>query len=556
MNDDIAAWLAQAIKQIFGIECSPVVTRPEPQFGDAASNVAMQLTKELQQPPREIAEQVAAKLRENKQITEVSVAGPGFINLRLSDVSVAAALNQTDTFEKTMADQEVVVEYLDPNPFKEVHIGHAYSGTIGDAIAHLLEQAGANVHRVTYQGDVGLHVAKALYAILGRIGNDPEKLAEIPEAERVRFLGEAYAEGATAYEQDDQAKQAIDELNKTIYELSDETVKAVYATGRAWSLQYFDDVYQTLDFTPFEKNYMERESAVEGLKTVHDHLADGTFETSDGAIIFRGEKHGLHTRVFVNSRGLPTYDAKDLGLAPLKWRDYHYDASVIITANEQSNYFEVMFKALEQFAPELAGRTRHIAHGFVTLPTGKMSSRTGRVLRAVDVFEQVKAAVRALSPEASDETVRLVALAALKYSFLKNRIGGNIAFDIGESVSIEGNSGPYLQYAHARARSILSKKGEVAKIDLAEIRFDEHERALALKLVEYPEVLQRAVSELMPHHICTYLYELAQTFNRFYEKSRVLGDEREALRLQLVQRYAGTLRTGLGVLGIPAPDYL
>lgn len=541
------------IHELFGVMPEVTLTRPEPQFGDFATNVALQIAKPLGKNPREIAEMAAARLREDEVFSEVSVAGPGFINLRMADEWLLSEFTQGAAVPQELKDQEIVVEYLDPNPFKEVHIGHAYSGTVGDALASLYEAAGARVHRVTYQGDVGLHVAKAMYAILRRIDNNPERLEAIHEAERVRFLGEAYAEGAAAYEADSGAKGEIDQLNKHIYALDDPTIRKVYEIGRRWSLDYFGEVYSRLGFTPFEKNYMERAVADVGLQTVREHITDGVFEKSEGAVIFRGEKYGLHTRVFVNSLGLPTYDAKDLGLAPLKWQDYHYDKSIIITANEQAQYFEVMLKALEQFAPELSRKTTHLSHGFVTLSTGKMSSRTGKVLRAMEVFDQIEAAVRTIAKDADDTAVRDIALAALKYSFLKNRVGGDIVFNIHESVSVEGNSGPYLQYAHARARSILNKTSVRAEITEAK-SLDTHERALTLKLLEYPEVLAKATRELLPHYICTYLYELAQTFNRFYENNRVIGDEREALRLALLARYAETLKKGLEVLNIPAPE--
>ncbi|MFZ2513151.1 MAG: arginine--tRNA ligase, partial [Candidatus Saccharimonadales bacterium] len=303
-----------------------------------------------------------------------------------------------------------------------------------------------------------------------------------------------------------------------------------------------------------------------------------------------GEKFGLHTRVFVNSEGLPTYEAKDVGLSMKKWEDYHFDSSVIITGNDIVEYMKVVLKAIEQFEPNLAQRTRHITHGNVKLAGGvKMSSRKGNFLRAVDVIDEAAAANREATGQENVSTV----LAAIKYSFLKNRIGGDIIFDPKESVALEGNSGPYLQYAHARARSILAKyqapstndqtnsKSEIpnahAKVETVILNDSEEsfvpegdlstplrsaqddtlqlgERLLTRKLTEYPEVIQKATQELMPHHICTYLYELAQEFNRFYEKNRVIGDDREALRLGLVETYADTLKAGLELLGIHAPE--
>jgi arginyl-tRNA synthetase len=272
------------------------------------------------------------------------------------------------------------------------------------------------------------------------------------------------------------------------------------------------------------------------------------YEESDGAIVFNGEKYGLHTRVFINSHGLPTYEAKDVGLIMQKWQDYHFDQSLVITGNDIVEYMKVVLKSIEQFEPELAKRSRHLPHGNVKLAGGvKMSSRKGNVLLALDVLEAARAANRELIGQDNEQTV----LGAVKYAFLKQRIGGDIVYDPKESVSLEGNSGPYLQYAHARARSILKKSD--AEHAVPE-NLEPGERSLVRKISEYAEVVDAAVSELMPHHICTYLYELAQVFNRFYEHNRVIGSEREPARLRLVKQYADTLQHGLELLGIQAPE--
>jgi arginyl-tRNA synthetase len=211
---------------------------------------------------------------------------------------------------------------------------------------------------------------------------------------------------------------------------------------------------------------------------------------------------------------------------------------------------KVVLAALAQFYPEVVERSKHLTHGMVKLPGGvKMSSRKGNILRANDILDAAKEASKKQSRQENDGTV----LAAVKYAFLKNRIGGDIVYDPEESVALEGNSGPYLQYAHARARSILAKAGAVAA-DLDGVEFDKNERSLARKISEYSEAVEKATSELMPHHVCTYLYELAQTFNRFYEKSRVIGDERQTVRLGLVEHYADTLKDGLSLLSISAPN--
>ena len=277
------------------------------------------------------------------------------------------------------------------------------------------------------------------------------------------------------------------------------------------------------------------------------------FKQSQGAVIYEGEKVGLHTRVFITSQGLPTYETKDLGLTILKDKDYPKAArSIIITANEQSDYFKVMLAALAEINPDLARKTTHLSHGFLSLSSGKMSSRTGNVYPAMKLLLEVKDAVHQQYPDS--EVRKEVTFAAVKYAFLKHRLGLDIAVDIKESIGLEGNSGPYLQYAYARANSILQKVDSRQQTADSSIELEAGERSLVRKISEYPEVIAKATAELMPHHVGTYLYELAQVFNQFYEANRVIGDPRQAQRAALVSGYAKVLKHGLELLNIVAPQ--
>lgn len=561
MKQDLEITIAGCIQELFEAKVSIELTRPEEQFGDYATNVALQLSKQLGKKPRELADTLVAKLKEvlAEQVSEVSVAGPGFINLKLTDAALLQAAKTQPA--KSLAGQSVVAEYSDPNPFKILHAGHLYTSVVGDAIANLLEQAGATVHRVNFGGDVGLHVGKSMWAIQRELdGENPEKLSEVPETERSEWLAKAYVAGTKAYEEDESAKAAIIDLNKRVYQLHavddhDSPFAQMYWTCRQWSYDYFDKFYDRIG-TKFEKYYPESETAPLGLQTVREHIGE-VYAESDGAVIFEGEKHGLHTRVFINSEGLPTYEAKDVGLIMKKWQDYKFDLSVVITGNDIIEYMKVVLTSIGQFMPELSERSKHLTHGMVKLQGGvKMSSRKGNFLLAIDVLEAATAANQKLTGQDNDQTV----LGAVKYAFLKVRTGGDIIYDPEESVSLEGNSGPYLQYAHARARSILAK-AEKTQVNVDGILnqvqddgFEAGERSLARKISEYSEVVDKAVVELMPHHVCTYLYELAQVFNRFYEGNRVIGDGRQAQRLALVASYADTLKNGLALLGIASPD--
>ena len=554
MKRELERLITGLCHELFGIDIEANLTRPEEQFGDYATGVSMKLSKQVGKNPLEVAEQLVKRIKESMsdKITEVNVAGPGFINLKLNN-QVLLDMAVTEPTQ-TLKGKEIVVEYSDPNPFKVLHAGHLYTSVIGDAIANLLEVAGGNVYRVNFGGDVGLHVGKTLWAMIQDLGGEnPYKLETIEPKERSEWMAKCYVEGTQAYDNDKVVKQKITELNKLVYKIHEDNdhespLAKIYWTCRTWSYDYFDEFYKSIG-SKFDKYYPESSVSALGLKVVNEQLKKGVFERSDGAIIFRGEPYGLHTRVFVNSEGIPTYEAKDVGLIMTTWHDYHFDKSVVITGNEQEQYMAVVLKAVEQFAPELSNATSHLTHGMVKLKGGiKMSSRLGNILRAVDVLNAAMEATRMAIGKDNNDTM----LGAVKYAFLKNRTGGDLWYDPQESVSLEGNSGPYLQYAHARARSILSKSGPTTEGIEADLEPSEH--SLLRKISEYPEIVEKAVDELAPHNICGYLYDLSQVFNRFYESSRVIGDSREQTRIKLVTKYADVLAAGLKLLNIPSPD--
>ncbi|MEX1059204.1 MAG: arginine--tRNA ligase [Candidatus Saccharimonadales bacterium] len=545
--------LKSAVKELYGVEVEPELTRPEEQFGDYSTNVAMQLGAKLGKPPRQIAEALANKLQDAEMIAKTEVAGAGFINFFLSDKALLDGLLRQPA--KVYDGQTVVVEYSDPNPFKVLHVGHLYTSIVGDAIANQFEAAGAKVARVNFGGDVGLHVAKTMWAVLQKLGGEsPEKLQDIEPGKHSEWLTDCYVEGNIAYEQGADAKAQIVELNKRIYQITEQQDKSsalaqIYWTTRQWSYDYFTDFYKRIG-SHFDRFYPESEAVEPGLKAVRENIGK-VFEESEGAVVFKGEVHNMHTRVFINSEGLPTYETKDVGLILKKWQDYHFDRSIIITGNDIYEYMQVVLKAIEQIAPELAQKTTHIIHGLVK-PTGgvKMSSRLGNIIRAEDVL----AAANEANKQANSQENFDVALGAVKYAFLKNRIGADFIFDPTESVSLRGNSGPYLQYAYVRARSILQKSSGNYQLPTTNYQLEPDERSLARKIGEFAEVIEQATNDLLPSHICTYLYELAQNFNRFYEKNRILGDERETVRLKLVEAYAKVLKNGLQLLNIPVPE--
>ena len=537
--------ISQVVKQLFDQDVSVQLTRPDPKFGDFATNVALQLAKPLGKSPREIAEMIAENLRKEEEFSEVSVAGPGFINVKLSDQSVLNSLKKEPTTKR--AGQTVVIETNCPNPFKAMHIGHALNAILADTMANLLAVDGAIVHRVSYHGDVGTHVGKSMWAILREIDGDVNKLNEIPADKRNEFMSRMYVEGARAAKESPEAKAEIDELAKQSFVLDDPLYKQVYEICKSWSFDEIDSNVERLGNVPIERRYVESETEELGKSLIKEKTPE-VFTKSDGAYVFNGSKYGAFDNVFIGSHGNGLYGAHDMGLIQLKYKDYpNLDLSITVNGEEQAAYFCGVIAASELSIPALKGKLFNYATGLVKLTTGKMSSRTGEVVTIGWLFDEFKKAIENAGGEPTDDVIA----GALRYQFLKVKIGGDVIFDINDAVSLTGNTGSYLQYAHARARGILAKSDK--EIAFPTELFDE-DKMLVRKLSKYVDVVDRAKESLEPHHICTYLFELAQEFNRYYEKNQVIGSDKEVHRVGIVAIYADILKAGLAILGIVAPN--
>ncbi len=519
------------------------------EHGDFASNVAMILAKEVKQSPLELAQKISKEIVRPDWLAKVEAVAPGFINFYLAESFLKQELeNINKNIAPKSSAQKALVEYTDPNPFKEFHIGHLMSNTIGEALSRLIEWNGAEVKRANYQGDVGLHVAKALW---GKLKN--------PEL----AWGKAYAVGAQAYEVQETAKQEIIEINKKVYEKSDPEINKLYEEGKKESLVAFESMYAQLG-TKFDFYFFESEMADPGKKIVEEYLANDVFEQSDGAIVFVAEKYNpeLHTRVYLTSQGLPTYETKELGLHFAKNRAYPADLSVVITANEQAGVFAVGLEALKQIDASLATKVKHITHGLMLGPDGrKMSSRTGEVISAESLLDELKKVTLArLAERDFDEGEKLViahavAVGALKYLILKQSPGKDIIFNLERALSLEGDSGPYLQYALVRARAVLERAKQEGVSASLENRPDDTE-TLERLLHRFVAVATRASERYAPNLLVTYLTELASTFNAYYAGQKIIDptDPHSSYRLALTAAVAQTLTTGLTLLAIPTPE--
>ncbi len=555
--------IEQAVKDaltILGItESRFVVEYPaDESHGDLSTNAALVHARELGQSPRAVAEALLPHLTATlPTVASIAIAGPGFINFTLNRSVFTETLTTISSDPEawgknsSLTGKTIIVEYTDPNPFKEFHIGHLFTNAVGESIARLFLVNGAIVKRVNYQGDVGLHVAHAVYGM--------QALDLSPKTGfTARDLGRAYAHGATTYKNNEEAAAEIRNINRHIYARDNDEINALYDAGRTVSLEYFEAIYQLVG-TKFDEYFFESETGPRGKALVLEH--PDIFPESNGARIFPGEDYGLHTRVFLNHEDLPTYEAKELALAKIKEeRLGTYDHSIISTSNEINEYFKVLLCALSQIYPDLANKTEHIGHGTVRLTTGKMSSRTGDVIAAIDFINEVAGAAHermiATGSTNPDWTVaQMVAIGAIKYATLHGSILQDSIFDKERALSFEGDSGPYLQYTHARIGSVLEKAIGVGVTPSTATPPPEPYPVERL-LRAFPEVLEMALLERAPHQVVTYLTALAGSFNNFYATERIAdaSDEFAPYKATVAAAVQTTLKNGLWVLGIPAPE--
>lgn len=594
------------------------VSRPEHAgHGDYTTNVAMVLAKQKKQNPITIANElkkaIDARLATMKHlsghqnihkdsqtisdsddenteenilqaIAKIEVAPPGFINVFLSEANLSTHVMRLPKSEKSArisqkpTGKKIMVEYAHPNTHKAFHIGHLRNITTGECMARLLEAAGNKVIRVNYQGDVGLHIGKCLYGIL-HIPNGLLQLDSLTNINgKVDFLAYAYVYGAGAYEKGGEAKLEVERINKQIY-AKDPTIYPLYEKTRQWSLDYFATIYKRVG-TKFDHYYFESETYENGKQLVLDGVKQGIFKEDKGAIIFEGEKYGLHNRVFITGEGNPTYEAKDMGLAKLQFADYKPNEIIHCVGSEQIGYFQVIIEALSHLLPETTGKEKHLVYGWVRLKEGKMSSRTGQVVLGETLLDNVKSEIQNIlshndtkySERDQTNISEACAIAAVKYSFLKVGTTQDVAFDMKESVNIHGDSGPYLLYTFARCQSVL-RKASIQLTKEAVKKMKPEEREVARLLLYFPEIVQEAADTFAPNMICTYLFTLAQAFNQFYatcpilvtdtemSKAEMIIAEKEgtklpsnnvsSFRILLTEAAANTISQGLHILGIP-----
>ncbi len=541
-----------------------VLERPgDSTHGDIATNAALMYAKDVGMAPLVLAEQILHAIKEAQieGIQDASIAGPGFINITLTD----KALRVPHTNIKTGVEgQHILVEHSSPNLFKPFHIGHLMNNMVGEFVVRALKEGGARVTTLSFPSDVSLGIAKGV-AILLRDQKSGKDIFAGDKETQVATFGEAYRRGVAYFEEHPEDLSEAKEIARAIYDTENQSeARNIFERAKTINTEYFFDVIASLGST-IDTHIYESEAGERGAEIVREHLGT-VFTESEGAVVYipPEERKDLHTQVFINSEGHPTYEAKDLGLLDIKFTKFNPGHSYFITDAEQVPHFKVVLNAAEQLGKDWVSRVEkssHIPHGRMLFKGQKMSSRLGGVPLAEEVIADVSVEVErrmgekveSLSDEERVALKRDVALGALRIAILRSKPGTNINFDPETSLSFEGDSGPYLLYTHARTASLLRKAREQGITP----RYHEVSSIpLEHTLFAFENVLSESIMELSPQKLVTYLFEVAQEFNAYYAKTQILGDSREETEhaLAIVLRVEEVLKRALYVLGMSAPE--
>ncbi len=563
LMDAINLSIQTVIRQLFNIEQAVHLSRPDSDFGDFATNVAMQLAKPLGKNPREIAEQLAESLRQTGDYTDVSVAGPGFINLKLSSKKLADNLQSTwsDKYGENNdgAGKTVVVEYPSPNMAKPYSVGHLRPGNQGWAVKRLMEATGWKVITDNHLGDYGAPFGIWVVGFL-KFSND-EKLA----TDGVYELGRVYIETKKALKDEEATggSELANEVQQWLLKLESGDQQAVSYSQRfnEISLAHIHEVMNRLKIsTDFELG--EAFFAPQGKQIVQDLLGRGiAIQNDDGSVIVPLDEFGIKVPLLVQkSNGAALYATTDLATMMYRQDNWHPDRIILAVGAEQQFYFTQLFA----LAKKLGIQTEmvHLWFGVIDQLNDdgtreKMSSRKGVVLME-ELLNQAEQKAREVvkDRDVSGDDIKKIALGAIKFSdFIADR-RTNILFSWDSIFALSGFSGPYVQYAAVRVNKILHDN-EIAQTDISQYDWTP-EKLVILKLLEYPDVVRLAARDLEPHKIATYLYELARDLNRYYETTPIavgdVTDIQKQARLGLLQKVSLIFSHGLDLLGIEVPS--
>ncbi len=525
--------------------------------GDYATNAALAASKPLGKNPREAAEMMLGEIKKQDMadILDITIAGPGFINFALTpeffNKSVLEILNHEKNFGNVSihVGKKILVEHSSPNLFKPFHIGHMMNNAIGESLVRLMRASGAEVTTMSFPSDISLGIAKAIFVILEKYG------LEFKPTD-ISVLGDAYVEGTKRYDEGESIHARVKEIADNLYGNIASKELDVFNACKKFNIEYFEHIVGKLG-SHFDSYIYESEAGEIGKKIILENTPR-VFTESEGAIVYipdESKKH-LNTSVFINGQGNPTYDAKDLGLLSMKF-EQHPDLSLFVTDHEQVPHFNIVLDAAEKINPDWKEKSKHIPHGRMSFKGQKMSSRLGGVPLVADMIEVVSEEVteHAKDRELDQSTKDAIAIAAIKFAILRAKPGMNINFDPETSLSFEGDSGPYLQYTHARIQTLIQKAIEQGIT--AQLQPGNEISDLEKIMYRFPEVVELAINDYAPNYIVTYLLEIARSFNSFYGSHKIIdADNKEvsAHRVAIARSAQIIIKNGLWMLGIDAPD--
>lgn len=590
IQEQLKSDIQQAIQALFNTTVDDVVLQPtKKEFEGLYTFVTFSLTKALRQAPAQIGQGIGTWLTENSTIVSGFNVVQGFLNISIADAAWLKVLNDIATnpsFGNLAAkNQSVMVEFSSPNTNKPLHLGHLRNNFLGDSVSRILKANGYDVVKACIVNDRGVHICKSMLAYK-MFGNN-----ETPESAGMKgdhLIGKYYVLFDKAYkaqieelvgqgtpkEEAEKKAPLMLEVQQMLrlWEQGDPETVALWSQLNAWVYEGFDATYRTIGVS-FDKTYYESNTYILGKEIVEEGLQKGIFYRKDDSSVWIDlTEEGLDQKLVLRSDGTSVYMTQDLGTTDLKYEDFHTNRQIWVVGNEQDYHFKVLFAIMRRLGRSYADGLYHLSYGMVDLPTGKMKSREGTVVDADDLIQETTEAAASAADEAAkgkldefSETektalFRMLGLGALKYYLLKVDPQKRMQFNPAESVDLHGNTGPYIQYVHARIQSVLRKATDTGiSLDgpVSVAQLDEIEQQLIFLLSQYPQRVQEAGDDYAPSYIAQYAYDLSKTFNQFYDKLSILKETDSAklhARLVLAKSVGETIRKAMGLLGIDVPE--
>ncbi len=565
------------------------IQKTKKEFEGDYTMVAFPLLKISRKTPEETCREIGEKMIAlDNQIEKYNVI-KGFLNITLSKLYWANTLNAIAQspnfgFKEAHSEKPTVVEFSSPNTNKPLHLGHIRNNLLGMSISRIMEKAGKRVVKVNLVNDRGIHICKSMLA-WQKFGN-----GETPESSGKKgdhLVGDYYVKFEKEYKvqveelkaqgiPEDEAKvkapiilEAQEMLRR--WEAKDPMVIELWKTMNGWVYQGFDKTYADLGIT-FDKVYYESETYLLGKSVVQDGLNKGIFsKKEDGSVWIDLSADGLDHKLLLRGDGTSVYITQDIGTAIQRYNEYRFDEHIYVVGNEQEYHFQVLKLILKKLGYRWSDALLHLSYGMVQLPEGKMKSREGTVVDADDLVEEMIDTARHMSEElgklndvehgVAAEVIRMVGLAALKYFILKVDPKKNMTFNPKESIDFNGNTGPFIQYTHARIKSVLSKAIDAGIPITGFAKPDYISNSKELDIIQlvnqFPEIIQSAADNHNPSLIANYVYELAKEYNQFYHDYTILKESNEGvrlLRLTLSEQVASVIKRAMWLLGIDVPD--